>query len=514
MQTLPEHPNLMDYLLVVWRRKWLFTACFVATVATVIISDYLAEPLYRAKATIFINENTAGSMLKGQTLDFTGYDLEMFLSSHFEMMTSRPVLEKVVKALGLVDQIDQRADEGKQGSESSWVGNAWQWASNWKEGLMAALDGMFGGGEEITNQEDLKNDRLIGRINNLKNKINIKQVRQTMLVEVEVEDSDPKLAMETANTLVETYIEHDLESNLEARRKMFSLLGAQLIKMRREMSASQESIVAFQKKEKGSPREVHQKVQAKNIDELNALYIKTKTDKMEIESTVKELERIAKRGDYGESLPPMPDNGILPGLYKDLIATQIELSQLNNTEGSGTRHPLLDPPQIAAIKSKVDLIKKEIKKELHRAIDSLNFKYAILDNREQTLATALKKSEVEVLETTRTEAQYLPLEQEVKANQEIYDTLLLKLKEADISEGMRQANIRMIEPALLPKTPIKPRKMFNLILGIMVGLMLGCASVFFLEYIDRTIRTPEQVEKYLALPLLCTIPKVSMKERA
>jgi len=502
MQTPSEQPHLVDYLQVVLKRKWIFIACFLATVGTVIVSDYLAEPIYQAKATIDINRDSSGSVLKGQPIDLGGIASEdFFLNSHYQMMTSRPVLLKVVEALHL-DQV--RQEEQESGQESK---------INSPNGILQRINPFNFFFKESREGQKLAQDpeeKSIASANALKNMITIKPVQETHLVKILVEDSDPSLAMKIANTLSETYIEYDFQSNLESTQKTFELLSAQLHKMRKEIAESQASIFAILENKKISPSE-GQKVQTRNMDELNTSYMKAQTDKMAIEARIKELRRVEKAGDFGESIPTIAESGILQSLTKDLIEAQIQLSQLK--EVTKTKHPLLEPPEIAATKTRMTLIKKEIQKEISRAIDNLSVEEAILENRERTLAAAIQEGEKKLLRASKLESQFIPLEKEVTAEKDLYDLLVVKLKEANIGQAMRQTSIRIIEPALLPKSPIKPRKTLNLILGILVGLVLGGGSTFFLEYIDRTIRTPEQVEKYLALPLLCTVPKLPIKGR-
>jgi uncharacterized protein involved in exopolysaccharide biosynthesis len=497
MQFPFEQPHLVDYLQVVWRRKRLFLAYLAMTVITVIVMDHFAQPIFRATAVIAIERDPSRSVLTGQASDLrSAASEELFLNSHYEMMTSRPVLLKVVEALHL----DQIGAEQKPQTASS---------------LSAKLGRLFhflkpDGKEEKSGQS--QDEKMLQRANALKAKIIIDPVSNTRLVQIGVEDSDPNMAMEIANTLAKTYIEYDFESNLEATRKMFDLLNEQLLKIRKEMSESQKSIYSLQEKEKILSLEDEQKVQSKNIDELNAQYLKAKTDKMALDARIKELERIANESDYRESISTITESVILQSLYKDLIQAQIQLSQLQ--EASKTKHPLLEPPEIAETKLKIDLIKKELNKELGRAIETLKVEYAILTNREATLSATLAKLKVEAHRANKVESQLVPLAQEAKTNKELYDLLLVKLKESDIGAEMRQASIRIVEPALLPKAPIRPNKMLNLLIGIIVGLMLGTGSAFFLEYLDRTIRTPMEIKQYLELPLLCTVPKVPIKGRS
>ncbi len=495
MKTSDVQPHLLDYLNVVLKRKKIFLVCFVVTILAVAVTDYFAQPIYLATSRIVINYDRSGGILSGRSSNSViGPSDEAFLNSHYERMTSRPVLVKVAMALGL----EQGKEEKKQDK------------AQLRFPFLSSFLSLFGNGRSKTSMQPDPEETLLRLAGGLKGKIAITPVLGTDLVDVGVEDAEPKRAMEIANTLIDTYIQHDFESNLGDTKKMFSLLNEQLLEMRKELEESQGSIDAFKEKEKIFSMEGQQKIQSMRIDELNAQSFKTKTQRMEIDARVDELERLLKAGDYKGFIPTAAESEMLRTLYRDLIQSEIELSQLQ--EVSGFKHPLLAPPEAATVMSKIGFIKKELNKELKRTIENLRIERSILENRQRTIDSALKKMEAEAFQSNKIESKYRPLEQEAKTNQQLYDLLLTKLKESSVLEGMKQTGIRVIEPALLPKNPIKPKKMLNLILGALVGLILGTGSAFFQEYLDRAIKTPEEIQRYLSLPVLCMVPKVSMKE--
>jgi polysaccharide biosynthesis transport protein len=99
------------------------------------------------------------------------------------------------------------------------------------------------------------------------------------------------------------------------------------------------------------------------------------------------------------------------------------------------------------------------------------------------------------------------LERAVRVSENMYLLLLEKYQEARINEVMELGDIRVIDQALIPEAPIKPNKKLNLVIGGILGLMLGVTMVFFLEYMDNTIKNTEDVERILNLPILGVIPK-------
>ena len=115
--------------------------------------------------------------------------------------------------------------------------------------------------------------------------------------------------------------------------------------------------------------------------------------------------------------------------------------------------------------------------------------------------------EDDALAINRKQLQYTILERDVETNQRLHDTLLAKLKEADITDTMVVSNIRIVEGAIAPKSPFKPNKKRNFLLSVIVGLMIGVGFAFLRENIDRTLRTEEDVQRVLGLTVLSVIPK-------
>jgi uncharacterized protein involved in exopolysaccharide biosynthesis len=132
--------------------------------------------------------------------------------------------------------------------------------------------------------------------------------------------------------------------------------------------------------------------------------------------------------------------------------------------------------------------------------------YNALKARENAMLQAVNQYRDEAQAMGKKEIQYGILKREADSNQQLYDVLLKRLKETSLSQGLDSSNIRIVEAAIVPTSPVKPRKMQNLALGAVIGLVVGLAAAFFLEYMDDSIRTPEQVERALGVPVFSLIP--------
>jgi succinoglycan biosynthesis transport protein ExoP len=160
------------------------------------------------------------------------------------------------------------------------------------------------------------------------------------------------------------------------------------------------------------------------------------------------------------------------------------------------------------LKTKIDKTKKKLREELRKEIDNIKAERSILASRESVLQKTTSDFENDALETNSKELEYSIYKRNVDTNQKLYDTLLSKVKESNLMGNFDVSNIRIAEKAPLPISPIKPKKKFNVILSIVLGLLTGIGLSFFWEYLDRSLRTEEDVERYLALPVLSVVPLV------
>jgi len=127
-------------------------------------------------------------------------------------------------------------------------------------------------------------------------------------------------------------------------------------------------------------------------------------------------------------------------------------------------------------------------------------------------ATDQYRAEAQTL--SKKEIQYGILKREADSNQQLYEVLLKKLKETSLIQGLDNNNVRIVDPAVTPREPVRPQKARNLILATIFGLGLGLVWAFVLDHLDDRVRTPEQTERALEIPVLAVIPLFAPRTRS
>jgi len=472
----------------------ILSSLFIMVVLVTVLS-FIMTPVYKATARMVIDKETKKSPLTGERLDYESYLSEnLTFQTHFKLIKSRPVLSSVYEILNLKDRA---SDDVFQGVLASFIGNIRKNVG--KLTLIFRSNASNFGGEG-------GHEEMIDPVEILDPMIDIEQVRDTRLLKVSVQDVDPEMAQAIANTTCKAYIEYNMDIRLDTTQRTLSWLGDQMGKMKQKLEESETRFLAFKEREKIFSITGKQKVHSQKIEEVNTSFINTRANRMDVEARIAEMKKLLAGDEVMEFPPAFARNELLTSLYQEQTMLAIELKK--NQEVYKSKHP-----KIVQVTTKLEQIKNRFRTELEKVLLSLRSEYSVLVTREKAFEEALEEYEKDALETNKKEALYAILEREVNTNKQLYDMMSTRYKESMISQGIETANIRLVEPASKPIYPFKPQKKLNILLSIIFGLMTGVGCAFFLEYMDQTIKNPEDIERHFKHPVLSVVQDVSEDKR-
>ena len=151
--------------------------------------------------------------------------------------------------------------------------------------------------------------------------------------------------------------------------------------------------------------------------------------------------------------------------------------------------------------------------EISKIIAGIKNDYELSLRKEALLRHAFEQQKAKVMEMKDQSIQYNILKREADTNRELYKGLLQRMKEAGVSAGLTVSNIQVVDQAEVPASPYKPNRRLNLLLAAVIGLFLGVGLAFFFEYLDNTVKTPEDVEQMIRLPSFGMVPEISYEKR-
>jgi capsular exopolysaccharide synthesis family protein len=303
------------------------------------------------------------------------------------------------------------------------------------------------------------------------------------------------------NTLASNYIQQSVENRFIATEQVKEWLSKQLEDLKAKVERADETLQAFGLKHDIISLDEKENVTLQRLNELNESLTKAEADRMAKEALYKQ----AKDKNF-DMLPSILENKLVTDLKQAYIQLEAQYMKL-----SGTFKP--DYPEMVRLKNQMEALQKRMDFEIGRIVGGIRNDYELGLRRETLLRHAFDQQKAKVMEMKEQSIQYNILKREADTNRELYKGLLQRMKEAGVSAGLTVSNIQVVDQAEIPTRPYKPNRQLNLLLAAVVGLFLGVGLAFFFEYLDNTVKTPEDVEQLIRLPSFGMVPEISYERK-
>lgn len=482
-----QSTHLADYYQVLIKHKWTMVLSLVIVLGMAIWHTARLIPIYCATSTIIIDKESMRSPLTGQRTDYETYLSEsMTFNTHFKLITSRPVLERVVKDLK-IDKMDAKQQE----TELLEINPFRQHLAKFKKNIRLLL-----GRKEKTPPPE---DRMTGFVQALRGMLLTEPVEETRLLNINVMNTNPVMARDIANAVAQAYINFNIDNRMKSSQNTLKWLTDHLYGMKKELEDAEQEFLSFKQKVRLISPEESQRMITQKITDFNNAYIQARNRRLELNTKLKQLRGASASGGDISHLRSLIASPHIDTVYSQLVNAEGELSRLRKVYRP--KHP-----KVIEVKARIDNTRNKIDEEIKKEIGNLKAERDVLFAKEKGLKETMADFEKEAMQTNKKELNYTILKRNVEMNQGLYDTILSRLKELDITGNVDVANIRITEKAILPESPISPNKKRNVIFGVIVGLMMGIGLSFLWEYLDRSVRTEEDVQIYLGVPVLSVIP--------
>jgi len=490
-----ERIDLRDYMRVIVKRRWTIISIFALVVLAAAVYTFSAIPIYQATARIVIEKENPNlvSIQEVMAVDATGSD---YYQTQYKIIESRAVAREVVQRLNLQNTPEFFPEPGDDviSNIKAWVNTT---LTSWKDWINALIK--TGPAPADPEAYELSPDFKL--VNAFIDRVKVEPIRNSRLVDIRVAAMDPKMAARMANELVRAYIDQNLESKLAAAKDAVQWLGDRIQEERRKVEAAEGALLTYKEKfqiitDFSSDAE---KITAQKLAQLNSQVVDAESARVEAETRYKQAMALDDTPDMLDSIPEVLKNELVQEIKKMEVNLYNRMSELSKKYGK--RHP-----QMLAIESELEDLQKRKVQEVKRVINSLRNQFRLAVAKEESLKKALEKQKNESLEMNKKAVQYGVLQRQAESARQMYEMLIKRFKETSLTEEMKTGNIRVVDRAETPIHPVKPRKKLNLLLALVVGLTLGIGLAFFLEYLDNTIKLPDEVRDYLKIPYLGPIP--------
>ncbi len=489
--------DLRKYFSIVYKRRWTILAVFGVFLFFGVLITLRADPVYQSKARILIEKGSTDVSIEDIIAGAASPFSRDYFPTQYKIISSRAVAKKVIKNLNLENSTEFFPPE-KDDFISNMIGGVKDFAGSIKKSLAGLLKKSK---EGPTGESSIEPDIDPGLVSAFVQRVDVRQVEDSKLVDVAVEAKNPAMAAKMANALVDAYIEHSLETKLESAKDAVKWLSERIDEERAKVEEAENRLLRY-KEEHGILTEFSDDVESINAEKLARLeqqVVEAESRRVEAQTRYRQATTLEETPDQLDSIPEVLSNEIVQEIKKMEVDLYNRRSELSKKYGS-------NHPQMVAIRSELDELRKRKIQEVKQIVNSLKNEYKLAVAREESLKAALAEEKAKTLAMNQKAIQYSVLKRQAESSRQLYDMLIKRFKETSLTEEMKGGNVRVIDRAEVPRTPIKPNKKRNVLLAAVVGLMLGVGLAFFLEYLDNTLKLPEEISEYLGIPFLGAVP--------
>jgi len=469
---LAEEVNpLLHYWRILKKRRWALVATLAIIFALAVFATLKTTRLYQATSKVAIFPETPNVLgFKDGENSSPDYDYEVTLETEAAILRSDFLAMKVIEGMHL----DQSPEFGLAARPQA---------------------------EDSIRVSSMEPDpaKAAGLLSSFRGGLSIQIIPSSRLVQISYTHPDPRLATEIVNALVKTFIEENFKTKYESVTQTSEWLSTELADLQLKVQTSEEKLVRYQKERGMLGVDEKQNIVTAKLDELNKELTEAQTDRIEKESNY----RLAAAGGAASITNTRTSregaSSMLDKLREKEGDINIQYAQAATQFGSAY-------PKVVELNNQLKQVRAEIVAEETRMQNGTRDEYLAALQRENLLTTAFEQQKQLANQLNEAAIEYSVLKRDAETNRQLYQDLLQRLKEAGVSAGLRSSNIRVVDVARTPTSPIKPNVPRNLELGLLLGLGCGIGLVFVLESMDTSIRNTEELSAISSLPALGIIP--------
>ncbi|MFZ0213380.1 MAG: polysaccharide biosynthesis tyrosine autokinase [Candidatus Acidiferrales bacterium] len=457
----PRDPNLLDYFLILRKHRWMILTFLLTVVTIVTIASFKMKPVYVASARVEVDREMNNPLPFQDSNSYDMYlDLDTYIETQTKILQSETLAMKTIRAMDL-----PRYPE--------FGGNPAELANTGPSGQTPPILGAF------------------------LSRLSVKRVPDSRLIEVQFAAEDPQLAAKVVNTHLQTYKEENFKSRYDSTMQASDFLSSELEDLRLKMEKSENAEVNYERDNQIWMVDANQNTTTQKLADLSRALTEAQTQLAQ-----KEASYQLAHSPNADSLPAVQTSAAVQNLIKQKSTLDGQYAEAVSQFGP-------QYPKVQQLKAQEDDLTNQLSVAKQAIIRQIDDDYQETQAREVLLQRDLNRQETLADNMAQKLVQYNLLKRDADSNKELYDGLLQKLKEAGISAGLRSSNIRIVDPALVPSAPARPQKARNILLALLVGIIGGAGLAFLREYLDNTVKSPDDIQALTGLPSLAVVPALA-----
>jgi succinoglycan biosynthesis transport protein ExoP len=485
----PE-PHLFDRLSVLYKYRWAAMTVFALVVGWVMVDSYTRIPVYQAAARVLIEDPNSDIATPSEIArNVTIADPEIYLQTQLRIMRSRDLAQRVAARLEMT-RVPEFNGQGPRPTQLA-VGIALvKYYVTWPYRLITQAPAEPPA-TSVTVADGSYPEALLARFD-------VTQVRGSQLVDMTFRAADPEFAARAVNAFAQEYVDHNLALKVDTLAKSADWLTSEVERHGQLVQQSELALSQYKESQDAGALDSSQNIVVARLTASNDALVKARVDRIQKEGLWRQIQSATDV----ESITSVLANPNIQNLRAQMNQAQQERVSLE--ERYGPRHPEYQKAMTTLANGE-----RQLEAEIAKARQNAKNEYdsALLQERElqrqvneaKTAATALGRKGVD----------YAVLLREFESNRTVYNQLLTREKELRVVANSRTNNVRVVDRAEVPAMPFSPNHRRDWLYAIALGIALGLGIAFGIDYLDDTVKTPDDITRRLKLRFLGLVPIVS-----
>ncbi len=462
----PQEINLRDYWDRLLRRKGTVIAVTLGVFILGAFWTFIQKPVYTAKSQLLI-EKEPNILSFEQVLQIESMR-DDFYQTQYRLLSGRGLADTVIERLKLYENAEFVGRPEKRKKPVDPTDHVF------REGLI---------------------DEFLERLS-------VRPVRLTRLVEASFEARDPKLAAEVVSELSAAFIDLNINIKYAATEQATTFLSEQIKGLQTDIEQKENELQGLEADANIIALSDTETTVIDRLSQLNKALTEAQVERSQKEATWNGLKNVGP--DY---VPEAISNPLIQRLREDYVRLKREYQKMEERFQP-------DYPELQRTKVELESARLSLADETQNLVKGAYSEYQTALSRERSLDTEFNEQKNEAFKMNSSAVLYNGLKVEIQNKKTLLDSLLRRESETGVEarlKGLRTSNIRVVDRARVPVRPSSPNKKRNLILALLLGLGGGVGLAFLFDFLDNSVKTSEDVERYAGLPTLGVVPKFSLE---
>lgn len=448
-----------QFLLTLRARIGVFAVVLVATVLAALAASLLLPKSYKATVSLLVDAKDEQSLSNALRPLVLPQERLGYLQTQMDILNSRKVARKVVQQLRLADD--------------------------------AAAQAVIGGVPEAEGSTEERLAEILLR----RFKV---ETSQSNVIQASFTAGDARFAARAANAFAKAYVDTMLELRVEPTREAAAWFDEQLKGLRASLEDAQRKLTEYYQRQGIVSADERFDVESTRLGALSDQVARAQEQTFQWNSRARQARRFLDRGGAPDRLPEVLDNAFIQRLKADLLRGEARLRELSTQYGD-------NHPQYQRQRTENESMREKLDAEMKKVIDGLETSARQSRARDADLERAAAAQRTRMLKLKENRNELTVLRRNVESAERAYDTAMQRSVVSRVESRSSETNVTMLNPAVVPWAPHRPRIVLNVALSVAVGTLLGLSMVILLELLDRRVRSAAELAGSWSAPLLAVM---------